>query len=179
MKSDAIQSLLKSWNTNDLLTIPCPRNDSSKELPIGWCHHNVNNLQSKNGGSTVLGFSVTDTDDYIWCVPHSIWDHDELGYIDVTFNNEQNIFFIPIVTYDATQTHWFLPHEYRIYKDPTRGVEWTTSANTVKHLTLKELEKVDATSLVFQRNYLLSETDSWDDYLDELDDDNEYDDYDF
>jgi hypothetical protein len=179
MKSDSIQSLLKSWKINDLLTVPCPRNDFSKDLPTGWCHHNVCNLQSKNGGSTVLGFTLNDLHDHIWCVPHSVWKHDDHGYIDVTFNNNQNIFFIPVVTYDATQAHWFLPHEYRIFKDKSKGVEWTMNSNSIKYLTSQELEDTDSTSLVFQRKYLLSDTDSWDDYLDELGDDNEYDDYDF
>ncbi len=170
MKITSINPLLQSWRINKLLGVPSIANELNASLPNGWCHHNVCNLQRKLGGNTVLGFLVCEMDDHFWCLPHSIWKHNELGYLDVTLKTHEELLFAPVVEYDCNQSNWIIQQEYRFYKNTEFGVDIMSKSKGIKKFTSDEFASLDSTFLLLKRDYLIFETESWDDYLDELSD---------
>ncbi len=170
MNTNLINPLLESWKINKVITVNSPINEQTILLPEKWCHHNVCNIQSKLGGYAVLGFLISDIDEYLWCVPHSIWKNENNEFIDVTFHDNQIRHFAPVVCFNPQDISFLLQHEYRFYKEISKCIDWIMPSRPIKNLTSSEMLSINFTSLIFKRNYPITETDSWDDYLDELDD---------
>jgi hypothetical protein len=170
MNTNLINPLLESWKINKMITVNSPINEQTILLLEKWCHHNVCNIQSKLGGQAVLGFLISDIDEYLWCVPHSIWKNQNSEFIDVTFHDNQIRYFAPVVSYNPKEILFLLQHEYKFYKDISKGIDWIMPSRPIKNLTSTEMVSINFSSLIFKRNYPITETDSWDDYLDELND---------
>ena len=71
---------------------------------------------------------------------------------------------------DSRDISFLLQHEYRFYNDISKGIDWIMPSRPIKNLTSTEMVSINFSSLIFKRDYPITETDSWDDYLDELDD---------
>jgi hypothetical protein len=164
-----LKPLLNSWKIQDVIEVSISRDNLCKSLPSGKCHHNVAYIQSKFGGHTVLGFLMYDFNDHYWCIPHSIWKNEDSEFIDVTLKDESKILFAPIKIYDSTQAHWFIQNEYRVYKDVSNGIDMFMKSVGTKNMLPHELENMDSSKLVFEREVPLSAMEDWSYYLDELD----------
>ena len=160
--------LLNSWKTSDILEVQVSKKIFGKSLPSGKCHHNIAYIQKKYGGNTVLGFLLHDFDDHYWCIPHSIWKNTNSEYIDVTLKDVSSILFMPVKTYDSTQSYYFIREEYRVYKDTSNGIDVTTKEFGVKKITLIEFENIDSSKLIFNKKEPLSASEDWNEYLEEL-----------
>ncbi len=166
-----LKPFVKSWGIKALLSVPIRKTGLTGSLPYGRCHHNVSFLQERYGGETVLGFAILEEDTFFWCIPHSVWKTPEGKYVDVTLkmtietDETEYVRFAPLVWYDATRVGWTLRHEFRIYKDLHKGIEWKLDNGPYEMFTRKSFKGKDMTGLVFKRDYPCTETDSWVDYL--------------
>jgi hypothetical protein len=167
-----LKPLLNSWKIQDVIEVSISTDNLYKSLPSGKCHHNVAYIQSKFGGQTILGFLLYDFDDHHWCIPHSIWKNQNQEFIDVTLKDESTILFAPVKIYDSTEAHWFIQNEYRVYKDTSNGIDVFMKGLVTKNMSSHELESMDSTKLIFEREIPLSAMEDWGDYLDELEDKN-------
>ena len=145
--------LLNSWKTSDILEVQVSKKIFGKSLPSGKCHHNIAYIQKKYGGNTVLGFLLHDFDDHYWCIPHSIWKNTNSEYIDVTLKDVSSILFMPVKTYDSTQSYYFIREEYRVYKDTSNGIDVTTKEFGVKKITLIEFT-MESCNINFSKVFL-------------------------
>lgn len=80
----------------------------------------------------------------------------------------QRFFFAPVKIYDSTRAHWFIQIEYRVYKDASNGIDVFIKGLATRNMPPHELENMDSSKLVFEREIPLSAMEDWSDYLDEL-----------
>ena len=156
---------LNAHKVTDVLEVKHEPNDTSI---VGYCHQNVAHTQRNHGGTTVLGYAVYQFDKMICLEIHSIWKTKEGEYLDITPSlDTPTTTFIPLKEYDALKEVYFLHANYRIYEEENK-IEMISNDMGQSIHDLDFFKGKDFSNLVFHRDHSQMETETWDDYLDDL-----------
>ena len=121
----------------------------------------------KNGGESVIGFNFVDCDTSIMVEPHAVWKNEDDELIDICLGSEfssKHIAFAPLASYDASKEYYAVFNSYVFHNDffTTRIGNYADEKQVSTFFKDK-----DFSQLIFHRDYPITKSDSWEDYLEE------------
>tara|TARA_B100000780_G_C21027925_1_gene412098 strand:- start:376 stop:918 length:543 start_codon:yes stop_codon:yes gene_type:complete len=159
---------LNSWGIKEIIDVPILQVNTTK-IPSQRCFQNVAYHQMKNGGESVIGFNFFKNYHTIMVEPHAVWKNEDDELIDICLGSERpastkHITFAPLVSYDASKEYYDVFDRYLFEGD---DILRKMGNSAYERHAIDFFKDKDFSQLIFHRDYSITKSDSWEDYLEE------------